>query len=72
MKKNAQTRKKLNVDRFKAHFGPELRTVKDVLNALKEEFGSSMVFKDVMMLMSWIKHHQQIQNTSTIRTMGPG
>lgn len=50
-----QVRKKLNVDRFKAHFGSEPKTVKDVSHALNEEFGSSIVYKDVMMPMSWLK-----------------
>ena len=50
-----QVRKILNVDRFKAHFGSEPKTVKDVSHALNEEFGSSIVYKDVMMPMSWLK-----------------
>ena len=36
-------RSNLNIDRFKAHFGPEPRIVKDILHDLKEEFGSNIV-----------------------------
>ena len=48
-------RNSLNIDRFKAHFGPEPRTVKDILLDLKAEFGGGIVFKDVMMAMNWLK-----------------
>ena len=48
-------RDSLNVDRFKAHFGPEPRTVKDILLDLKAEFGGGIVFKDLMMAMNCLK-----------------
>jgi hypothetical protein len=48
-------RNSLNVDRFKAHFGPEPRTVKDILLDLKAEFSGDVVYKDVMMAMNWLK-----------------
>ena len=48
-------RSTLNIDRFKAHFGPEPRTVKDVLHDLKAEFGSNIVYRNVMMTMNWLK-----------------
>ena len=48
-------RSTLNIDRFKAHFGPEPRTVKDILHDLKEEFGSNIVCRDAMMAMNWLK-----------------
>ena len=48
-------RSNLNIDRFKAHFGPEPRTVKDILHDLKEEFGSNIVCRDAMMAMNWLK-----------------
>lgn len=50
-----RVRESLNVDRFKAHFGPEPRTVKDILYDLKESLGSSIIYKDVMMAMNWLK-----------------
>ena len=50
-----QVRDSLNVQRFKAHFGPEPITVKDLLLDLKEDFGSGIIYKDVMMAMNWLK-----------------
>ncbi|KAL7537796.1 hypothetical protein ACHAWF_011304 [Thalassiosira exigua] len=48
-------RMSMNIDRFKAHFGPDPRTVKDILLDLKEDFASNIVYKDVMMAMNWLK-----------------
>ncbi|KAL7524033.1 hypothetical protein ACHAWF_000792, partial [Thalassiosira exigua] len=48
-------RASLNEDRFKAHYGPDPRTVVDVLHDLKEEFGSGLIYKDSMMTMNWLK-----------------
>ena len=48
-------RDSLSIDRFKAHFGPEPRTVRDILLDLEAEFRGDIVFKDVMMAMNWLK-----------------
>ena len=67
-----QVRDTLNIARFKAHFGPEPRTVKDILFDLKETFGSSIIYKDVLMAMNWLKlcksllHHMTKMLISTL------
>lgn len=53
--KRQKVRNTLNVDRFKAHFGAEPRTIKDLLNDLKEEFTSDLIYRDVMMTLNWLK-----------------
>lgn len=47
-------RANLNIDRFKAFFGPEPRTVKDLLYDLKEKY-PDIIYRDVMMTMNWLK-----------------
>ncbi|KAL7548803.1 hypothetical protein ACHAWF_012061 [Thalassiosira exigua] len=48
-------REALNVNRFKAHFGPEPTTVVDILIDLKEDFSSDLIYRDVFMSMNWLK-----------------
>ena len=43
-----------SVDRFKAHFGPEPRTVKDLMSDLCEKFPDTK-FKEVLMSLNWLK-----------------
>ena len=49
-----QVKEKLSVDRFKAHYGLEPRTVKDLMVDLLDEF-PSMSFKDLLMGLNWLK-----------------
>ena len=44
----------MNIDRFKAFFGPEPRTVKDLFHDLKEKY-PDIIYRDVMMTMNWLK-----------------
>lgn len=43
-----------NVARFKAHFGPEPRTVKDLMSDLCMEYPDTK-FKEVLMCLNWLK-----------------
>ena len=43
-----------SVYRFKAHFGPEPRTVKDLMSDLCEKF-SDTSFKELLMALNWLK-----------------
>lgn len=43
-----------SVDRFKAHFGPEPKTVKDLMSDLCEEFPDTS-FKELLMALNWLK-----------------
>lgn len=45
---------KTSVDRFKAHYGPEPRTVKDLMSDLVDAF-PSMTFKELLMGLNWLK-----------------
>ena len=45
---------KTSVHRFKAHYGPEPRTVKDLLSDLCNEFPDTS-FKELMMGLNWLK-----------------
>ena len=45
---------KTSVDRFKAHFGPEPRTVKDLMSDLCTEFPDTE-FKELLMGLNWLK-----------------
>ena len=49
-----QVKEKLSVDRFKAHYGSEPRTVKDLMVDLLDDF-PSMGFKDLLMGLNWLK-----------------
>jgi hypothetical protein len=49
-----QVKEKLSVDRFKAHYGSEPCTVKDLMTDLLDEF-PSMSFKDLLMGLNWLK-----------------
>lgn len=44
-----------NVARFKAHFGPEPRTVKDLMSDLCKEYPDDTKFKEVLMSLNWLK-----------------
>jgi hypothetical protein len=43
-----------SVKRFKAHFGPEPRTVKDLMHDLVDEFPKT-TFKELLMGLNWLK-----------------
>ena len=43
-----------SVDQFKAHFGPEPKTVKDLMSDLCEEFPDTS-FKELLMALNWLK-----------------
>ena len=45
---------KKSVDRFKAHYGPEPRSVKDLMSDLCHEFPDSS-FKELLMGLNWLK-----------------
>jgi hypothetical protein len=45
---------KTSVDRFKAHYGPEPRTVKDLMSDLCSEFPDTE-FKELLMGLNWLK-----------------
>jgi hypothetical protein len=45
---------KTSVHRFKAHYGPEPRTVKDLLSDLCNKFPDTS-FKELMMGLNWLK-----------------
>jgi hypothetical protein len=43
-----------SVNRYKAHYGPELRTVKDLINDLCDKFPDTN-FKELHMGLNWLK-----------------
>ena len=45
---------KTSVDRFKAHYGPEPRSVKDLMSDLCHEFPDTS-FKELLMGLNWLK-----------------
>ena len=45
---------KTSVDRFKAHYGPEPKTVKDLMTDLSDSFPSTS-FKELLMGLNWLK-----------------
>jgi len=49
-----QVTEKLSVDRFKAHYGPEPRTVNDLMFDLIDEYPSTS-FKELLMGPNWLK-----------------
>ena len=49
-----KVRANLNIDRFKAFFGPEPRTVRDLFYDLQEKY-PDIIFRDVLMTMNWLK-----------------
>ena len=53
-KERQDVRTSLLLDRFMCFFGPEPRTVKDLLSDLRDEY-PDISFKDVMMTMNWAK-----------------
>ena len=52
--KRQNVRESLNIDRFKAFYGPEPKTVKDLLLDLKDKY-PNIVYRDVMMTLNWLK-----------------
>lgn len=44
----------LNIDRFKTHFGPDPRAIKDLFLDLEEDF-EGIKYKEVMMALNWLK-----------------
>lgn len=53
-KKRQNVRESLIIDRFKAFYGPEPKTVKDLLLDLKEKY-PNIVYREVMMTLNWLK-----------------
>jgi len=43
-----------SVDRFKAHYGPEPRTVKDIMSDMCNNF-PDMCFRELLMGLNWLK-----------------
>ena len=52
--KRQNVRESLIIDRFKAFYGPEPRTVKDLLLDLKEKY-PNIIYREVMMTLNWLK-----------------